>query len=40
MTVRVELFGPQMGRVKVGRNLILSRLSDLKGSADFDSIVG
>ena len=34
VTVRVELFGAQMGRVRVGRNLILSRLSDPKGSAD------
>ena len=31
---RVELFRVQVGRVRVGRNLILSRLSDPKGSAD------
>ena len=34
VTVRVELFGVSVGRVGVGRYLILSRLSDPKGSAD------
>ena len=37
VTVRVELFGAQMGRVGVGRYLILSHLSDPNGSADLSS---